>query len=243
MGKTLPTMVLIYINSFSLQSYNLSFFLKLSRLVPFLSPSLIKYATQLQQNYIISSESALHHKTLQSSAEFYLNFHILWSTLLFMKFSLFRQIHDVRHLLLQITENCLIAQNIPLCFTYLCAKSLQLCPILGDPMDCSPPGSSVHGILQTRILEWVAMPFSRGSSRPSGQTHVSCVSCMADSFFTTSSTWEIPFTSFRSIQFSSVQFSRSVVSNSLQPHDSQYTRPPCPSPTPRVHSNSCPSSR
>ena len=87
------------------------------------------------------------------------------------------------------------------------------------------------------------MPFSRGSSRPSGQTHVSCVSCMADSFFTTSSTWEIPFTSFRSIQFSSVQFSRSVVSNSLQPHDSQYTRPPCPSPTPGVHSNSCPSSR
>ena len=41
----------------------------------------------------------------------------------------------------------------------------------------------------------------------------------------------------------SVQFSRSVVSNSLRSHESQYTRPPCPSPTPRVHSNSCPSSR
>ena len=41
----------------------------------------------------------------------------------------------------------------------------------------------------------------------------------------------------------SVQFSHSVVSNSLQPHESQHTRPPCPSPTPRVHSNSCPSSR
>ena len=38
------------------------------------------------------------------------------------------------------------------------------CLILCDPMDCSPPGSSVHGILQARILEWVAMPFSRGSS-------------------------------------------------------------------------------
>ena len=38
------------------------------------------------------------------------------------------------------------------------AKSLQLCPTLCDPMDCSPPGSSVHGILQSRILAWVAMP-------------------------------------------------------------------------------------
>ena len=42
----------------------------------------------------------------------------------------------------------------------------QSCPTLCDPTDCSPPGSSVHGILQARILEWVAMPSSRGSSRP-----------------------------------------------------------------------------
>ena len=40
----------------------------------------------------------------------------------------------------------------------------QSCLTLSDPMDCSPPGSSVHGILQARILEWVAMPFFRGSS-------------------------------------------------------------------------------
>ena len=46
------------------------------------------------------------------------------------------------------------------------AKSFQLCPTLCDPMDCSLPGSSVHGILQARILEWVAMPSSRGSSWP-----------------------------------------------------------------------------
>ena len=44
------------------------------------------------------------------------------------------------------------------------------------------------------------------------------------------------------MEFSSVQFSRSVVSDSLQPHELQHARPPCPSPTPRVHSNSCPSS-
>ena len=44
------------------------------------------------------------------------------------------------------------------------AKSLQLCPTLCDPMNCSPPGSSVHGILQARILEWVVMPSSGGIS-------------------------------------------------------------------------------
>ena len=54
-------------------------------------------------------------------------------------------------------------------------KSLQSCPILCIPMDCSPPGSSVHGILQARILEWVAIPFSRGFSQPRNQTWVSCV--------------------------------------------------------------------
>ena len=53
----------------------------------------------------------------------------------------------------------------------------QLCPTLGDPMDYCPPGSSAHGILQARILEWVARPSSRGSSRPRDQTHVSYVSC------------------------------------------------------------------
>ena len=47
---------------------------------------------------------------------------------------------------------------------HVCVKSLQSCQTLCDPMDCSPPGSSVHGILQARILGWVAIPFSRGSS-------------------------------------------------------------------------------
>ena len=49
----------------------------------------------------------------------------------------------------------------------------QSCPTLCDPVDCSPPGSSVHGILQARILEWVAISFSRGSSHPRDRTHVS----------------------------------------------------------------------
>ena len=50
------------------------------------------------------------------------------------------------------------------------AKSLQSCPELCNPMNYSPPGSSVYGILQARILEWVAMPSSRGSSPPRDQT-------------------------------------------------------------------------
>ena len=58
-----------------------------------------------------------------------------------------------------------------------CAKSLPSCLTLCDPMDCSLPGSCVHGIFQARILEWVAMPSSRGSSWPRDWTHVSYISC------------------------------------------------------------------
>ena len=58
-----------------------------------------------------------------------------------------------------------------------CAKSLQLCPTPCDPMDCSPPCPSVHRILQVRILERVAMPFSREPPQPWDQTCISYVSC------------------------------------------------------------------
>ena len=54
--------------------------------------------------------------------------------------------------------------------SFVRAKSLQSCPTLWDPMDCSLPGSSIHGILQARILEWVAMPSSRRSSQPTSLT-------------------------------------------------------------------------
>ena len=102
----------------------------------------------------------------------------------------------------------------------------QSCPTLRHPIDCSLPGFSVHGIFQARVLEWVVISFSRGSSRPRDRTRVSCI---VDRCFT--------------LQFSSVQFSCSVVSNSLWPHESQHARPPCPSPTPGVHSDSGPSSQ
>ena len=52
-------------------------------------------------------------------------------------------------------------------------KVAQSCPTLCDPMDCSLPGSSVHGIFQAIVLEWIAVSFSRGSSRPRDRTQVS----------------------------------------------------------------------
>ena len=58
------------------------------------------------------------------------------------------------------------------CCYVLISKS---CPTLCDCMDCSPPGSSIHGILQARILGWVAIPFSRGSSQPTDRTWVFCI--------------------------------------------------------------------
>ena len=73
----------------------------------------------------------------------------------------------------------------------LCPKSLQLCLTLCNSMNCSLPGS-VHGILQARILEWVAIPSSRGSSW-SGIEPTSLMSpASASRFFTTSATWEAP---------------------------------------------------
>ena len=56
-----------------------------------------------------------------------------------------------------------------------CVLVIQSCPTLCDFMDCIPPGFSVCGILQARILEWVAIPFSRGSTQPGDQTQVSCI--------------------------------------------------------------------
>ena len=87
----------------------------------------------------------------------------------------------------------------------------------------------IHGILQARILEWVTFPFSRGFSQPKDRTQVSDI---AGRFFTRWATRE-PHNWY------SVQFSHSVVSDSLWPHEPQNSRPPCPSSTPRVYQNSC----
>ena len=68
------------------------------------------------------------------------------------------------------------------------AKSFQACLILRDPTDYSPSGSSLHGILQARILEWVAMASSRGLPDPGIEPKPSA---LADGFFISSVTWEV----------------------------------------------------
>ena len=66
----------------------------------------------------------------------------------------------------------------------------QWCPTLGDPVDCSPPGSSVHGILPARILERVAISSSRGSSRTRDRNWVSCTCCIGRPILYHCATWE-----------------------------------------------------
>ena len=99
----------------------------------------------------------------------------------------------------------------------VCAKLLQSCPTLCDPMDYSLPGFSVRGILQAKTLKWVAMPSSRGSSQSMYKTWISSVS---------------------SIQLGSVQLSHVQLFATPWTVASQAS---CPSPSPRAYSNSCPS--
>ena len=100
---------------------------------------------------------------------------------------------------------------------------------LCDPMDYSPPVSSLPGILQARILGW--LPFPSPGDLP--HTVIKPASpALAGGFFTT----EPPGSPEFMVQFSS------VASDSLRPHESQHARPPCPSPSPGVHSDSHPSS-
>ena len=101
--------------------------------------------------------------------------------------------HVLLSIVLQWTWGCMLKKkqllsygsylcNTGQCLEYSeCVLLTQFCPTLCDPMDCSPPGSSVHGILQATILEWVAIPFSRGSSQSRDWTQISCV---AGSLFT-----------------------------------------------------------
>ena len=66
----------------------------------------------------------------------------------------------------------------------------QLCLTFWDSRNCSRPGSSVHEVFQARILEWLAMPTSRGSSQPRDQTCVSCISCTGRQILYHWATWE-----------------------------------------------------
>ena len=65
--------------------------------------------------------------------------------------------------------------QISVAFMYITSEVAHSCPTLCNPMDCSLPGSSIHGIFQASVLEWVAISFSRRSSRPRDRTQVSCI--------------------------------------------------------------------
>ena len=107
---------------------------------------------------------------------------------------------------------------------YACSVT-QSGPTLCGPMDCNQPASSVHGISQTRILEWIAISFSSRSSQP---------------FFTSLLHWRadsLPVSHLRSPIFLYCSVTKSC------PTHLQHARPPCPSPTPIVYSNSYPLSQ
>ena len=72
----------------------------------------------------------------------------------------------------------------------MCACSITQACLTLRPVDCSPPGSSVHGISQARILEWVAISYCRGSYQPRDRTHVSCISCTGRRILHPRATWE-----------------------------------------------------
>ena len=93
----------------------------------------------------------------------------------------------------------------------------QLYLTLWDLTDCSPPGSSIHGILQARILEWVTIPFSRASSGSRDWTQVDHITGRP---FTIWATWEIPYYIYL------LYFNCSVMSDSLQLHGLQHARLP-----------------
>ena len=65
------------------------------------------------------------------------------------------------------------------------------CPTLCNPINCNPPGSSVHRISQARVLEWVAISSSRLGSQPRDQTHISCVSCIGRQVLYYCATWQV----------------------------------------------------
>ena len=115
----------------------------------------------------------------------------------------------------------------------------QLCPTLCNPMDYNPPWVlDPLSVGFSRQEYWCGLPFptSGDLSNPGIKPTSLASPALPGRFFTSGQ--------LRSLEMpNSIQFSHSVVSNSSWPHGPQHTRPPCPSPTPRVHPNPCPSSR
>ena len=146
----------------------------------------------------IFSNIAFDHFLLSLSLELQAQVLLLVRLLLFplsCSFSFRFNTHLSLHVSLRICEfwslSSLIISLFPHLLLYsLSSKLLELCLTLCDPMDCSLPDSSVYGILQARILEWVAMPSSRGLPHPGIKPMSPMSLALAGGFFTTSATWE-----------------------------------------------------
>jgi len=110
----------------------------------------------------------------------------------------------------------LLLVTVSVCRTVLVAQS---CLTLCDPTNCSLPGFSVHGILQAKILEWIAIPFSRGTSQPRDRT---LVSCLAGRFFTIWATKRSPILSGLLLQGGLV-FTQLVLSSQRTPPNKDKT--------------------
>ena len=112
-------------------------------------------------------------------AQPWLNLHLILSDLYcpLLLFFFFYHIASAKHDFIKVV---LISVLILFCLCLIASCSVtQLCPTLCNPTGCSPQGSSVPGISQARILDWVAISFSRETSWLRGQTHVSCISCIS----------------------------------------------------------------
>ena len=112
--------------------------------------------------------------------------------------------HFKNQFFLLLSLNCLCSLYI---MDWLACKVAQSCPALCNPIDCSLPGSSIHGIFQARVLEWVAISFSRGCSQPRYQTWVSCI---AGKFYTVRVTREVSPLSILLLEFCCKKLSPSI---------------------------------
>ena len=119
-----------------------------------------------------------------------MNFYL--SIFVWLGFTFFNWIQLIYNILVSGARHsdCIFKASVQLqVITKMCAQSLSLI-WLCDPMDHSPPGSSVQGIFQARIMEWVAISSSRGSFWPREWTHISCVSCVDRRILYNGTTWE-----------------------------------------------------
>ena len=130
------------------------------------SPANFHFVVNSNREFKFLNEAYLIHFSV-------FNFNLNFQFLIRMNHNFFFNFDLIFLLERKYDKSCLNKQ-----FVCVCGKLLQLCLTLCDPMGCNMPGFPVYRILQARILEWVAMPSSRGSSHPSDRTRVSCVSCV-----------------------------------------------------------------